>query len=70
MNAHLNLTSLMPIQSERLSAKDFMDLVRTNPGIIKQFRAIPPSLGTPSFGKFEVIYTRPVYRPVFYKHAG
>lgn len=52
----------MPIERERLSAKKFLKLVQERPSVIKTAKVIPPIPGSPGFGSFEVVYTRPMYR--------
>jgi hypothetical protein len=53
---------VMPIEHERLSASEFSKLVSQSPASIKSSTFIPGALGSKSFGKFEVTYSRPIYR--------
>lgn len=60
---------ITPVERERLSASDFLELVRKNPGVIKSSRAIPATLGSSGFGLFEVEYTRPQYRDISFRKS-
>lgn len=53
---------VMPIEHERLSAAEFSKLVAQSPASIKSSTFIPSALGSKSFGKFDVTYSRPMYK--------
>lgn len=53
---------VFPVESERLSAKDFLRLVKTNPGLIKSSSIVMPSPGKKDFGAFQVVYSHPIYK--------
>ena len=50
---------VQPVMQEELSAREFLRLAQTNPGIIKSSRAILPKQGRRGFGSFLVQYVYP-----------
>lgn len=56
------IVDVRPVRSETLSAKEFIDLVEQSPSLIASTSFELPRLGTNSFGKIRVEYTRPRYK--------
>lgn len=58
---------VFPVERETLSPKEFMELVAKNPDLIRSTSIQLPKLGSNSFGKISVEYTRPLYKtlPMF-----
>lgn len=53
---------LLPIESEELTASQFLDLTESNPAIIKNSHVVAPQPGKPGFGKIFVSYKHPIYK--------
>lgn len=53
-----------PVAVERLSATQFLELTKKNPGLIKSSRVVAPTPGRRGFGAFVVEYSRPIYKVV------
>lgn len=51
-----------PTTEETLSAREFLDLSRRNPGIIKSVRIVMPEPGQRGFGGFFVKYLAPRHK--------
>ncbi len=49
-----------PVQAENLSPAAFIELVEKSPGLIQKSTIIPPTLGSRSFGRIHVEYSRPI----------
>lgn len=50
------------VTEEILSAEEFLDLAKTNPGIIRSSRIVMPQQGKSSFGSFSVQYMYPRFK--------
>lgn len=55
---------VFPVNGETLSPQEFIDLVASSPDLIRSTSIKLPALGSRSFGKISVEYTRPRYRPL------
>lgn len=53
---------IKPVAVERLSATEFLELTKKNPGLIKSSRIVQPQPGRRGFGSFIVEYSRPIYK--------
>ena len=51
-----------PVETEKLSAAEFLRLAKRDPGMIKSSRVLPPVPGKRGFGTFLVEYSRPLYK--------
>lgn len=56
------ILDMLPVDTELLSAQDFLNLVKRDRSLVKESRLVPGKLGDKEFGKFEVIYSRPIYK--------
>lgn len=56
------IIDVVPVGTELLTAKDFLELIKRDRSLVKESRLVSAKLGDKSFGKFEVIYSRPVYK--------
>ncbi|PAT31895.1 hypothetical protein CLI92_08985 [Vandammella animalimorsus] len=54
---------MRPVKREVLSARQYQKLAQTQPHLIERSRFIPPSIGSPGFGRFDVVYSVPMLRP-------
>lgn len=63
----INDIDVFPVDRETLSPREFIELVATNPDLIRSTSIKLPTLGSRSFGSISVEYTRPRYRalPLF-----
>lgn len=63
MKSHaLDIVDVLPVESEFLTAREFLDLVKNNPGLIKESKAVSGRFGSGFLGGFKVAYTRPIYK--------
>lgn len=53
------MTQPIALQRELLSPREYIHLHRTRPSEIKRATFVPPSIGKPGFGWFEVEYRTP-----------
>ena len=53
---------VVPVESEVLSPKAFLRLVKENPTMVKSSQVVPPKAGSRGFGSFVVRYSRPIYK--------
>lgn len=53
---------LVPVRIEQLSAEKFAEVVERSRVNIARSRFIPPKIGRPGFGKFEVEYKVPLLK--------
>ena len=56
------ILDMFPVDMELLSAQDFLNLVKRDRSLVKESRLVPGKLGDKNFGKFEVVYSRPIYK--------
>lgn len=63
----INDIDVFPVDRETLSPKEFIELIATNPDLIRSTSIKLPALGSRSFGSISVEYTRPRYKslPLF-----
>ncbi|KVG05413.1 hypothetical protein WJ24_27695 [Burkholderia vietnamiensis] len=59
-----NMIDLLPVETEVVTAKEFLRLTKENPTIVKHSRVTMAPLGSKDFGNFEVTYTRPIYKHI------
>lgn len=52
------------VESELLSLEEYLEMLEARPEMIETARIAPPKLGSKSFGKIFVRYSRPHYRAV------
>lgn len=55
----ISMTQTVALQRESLSPREYINLHRTRPSEIKRATFVPPSIGKPGFGWFEVEYRTP-----------
>ena len=62
MSRKHDLIELKPVQSERLSPKEFLSLTKDRPHIIARSRFVAPTVGGSDFGTFDVKYAMPILK--------
>lgn len=60
---HPPLQIMRPVKREVLTVRQYQRLAQTQPHLIERSRFIPPSIGSPGFGRFDVAYSVPMLRP-------
>lgn len=56
------VVDVRPVRSEKLSSSEFLKVSKESPGLIERASFHLPRLGSSSFGKFEVRYSRVRHR--------
>lgn len=53
-----------PMTTETISPRKFIKVYESQPGSIKRAKFIRPALGEKHFGKFNVTYKYPTFKPI------
>ena len=56
------MIDVFPVETENLSAAEFLKLYKDNPSMIKSSTVVHPKAGVSGFGTFQVVYSRPLYK--------